>query len=873
MKAFAGILVAMVISQTAFSGDGQCKVSEQEMEEKQIEQMLNQMTLDEKVALCHGNSKFTVSGVERLGLSEIVLSDGPHGIRRENVRDSWAPAMLPDDYVTYLPPGCALAATWNPELAFEFGCVLGSEARARGKDIILGPGVNIVRTPLCGRNFEYFGEDPYQVGVLAADVVKGIQEQDVAACVKHYALNNQELNRGHVNVLPDERALREIYLPAFKAAVDAGAGTVMGAYNKVRGEWCCENPYLVNDILKEEWGFDGLYLSDWGAVHSTHASAMGGLDLEMGTFGDPKDNFFARPLKEAVETGEIPMEVLDDKVRRMLRVMARIHKLDPGKRKPGAQNTAAHQRTARQIAEEALVLLKNDDVLPLDFNKTIRLAVIGELAVMQHAEGGGSSEVKALYEITPLEGLQRRGGRMLQIEYVQGYTDQGKEAYALMAVPDEVLTSFDPGSGIRSWKAEYFANKDFDGAPLFTRYDKAVCFNWQLAAPAHGLPEDGFSVRWTAELTPAVSGEYRFGLDSDDGSLLRIDGQVVIDNWGDHGPLRKEGQVILEAGNPVQCVVEYYDVIGGASVELGWLPPGSLVEDSSMIFAEALQAAKDADAVIIFAGQSHRYHVEGVDRADIALHGRQNELIKAVAAVNSKLAVFLIGGGAVEMPWIDQVPCVVQAWYAGMEGGSAMADVIFGDVNPSGKLPLTFPKKLSETPAHDIGEYAADECRYHEGLLVGYRYNDAKDIEPLFPFGHGLSYTTFEYGTPEITAVPGSNDAYKVAVPVKNSGDRPGKEVVQLYIRDIHPRLERPLKELKGFVKTAIQPGCVETVEFELTPASFAFYDPEEKQWVTEPGPYEILIGSSSRDIRCQATLDAVSTTSLDHEFHESYEF
>jgi len=826
------------------------------MENRSIDKLLVQMTLNEKISMCHGNSIFTSAGIERLGLSEMVMSDGPHGVRCETVRDNWGPAMLPDDFSTYLPPGCALAATWNPKLAYKFGVVLGREARHRGKDIILGPGINIVRTPVCGRNFEYFGEDPYQVGILAAEVVKGIQAQDVAACVKHYALNNQELNRGNVNILLDERALREIYLPAFKATVDAGAYTFMGAYNKVRGQWCCENEYLVNDILKGEWGFDGIYLSDWGAVHNTHNCALNGLDLEMGTWGDVENNHFARPLKEAIEKGEIPESVLDDKVRRMLRVMMRINKFTPDKRKKGARNTKAHHRIARRIAAEALVLLKNEGVLPLDFNTSLKLAVIGELATVQHAEGGGSSGVKALYEITPIEALKRKAGRMLQIEYVQGYSDQGNDEFTLLAIPDEVITSCDPASGIRSWKAEFFANSDFEGTAVLTRYDKSVSFNWQLAAPAAVLPDDKFSVRWTAEIEAPESGEYLFDLFSDDGSLLRIDGEMVVDNWGDHGPERKEGSIYLEAGKKYQLCVEYYDAVGSAIIELGWLPPGHSIDDPAVVFAEAVAAATNADAVLIFAGQSHQYHVEGVDRHDIKLHGKQNELIEAVVKANANTAVFLIGGGAVEMPWIDQVPCVVQAWYAGMEGGTAMADMIFGDVNPSGKLPVTFPKKLEETPAHDIGEYVPDQCHYKEGLLVGYRYNDSRNIEPLFPFGHGLSYTTFEYSEPKVLVEDATEVRYKVSVPVKNTGTSAGREVVQLYIRDIESSVERPVKELKGFAKIALKPGKEKIVEFELTPSSFAFYSPEKKQWVVEPGEYEILIGSSSRDIRCRTLLN-----------------
>jgi len=815
--------------------------------ESRIDGLLKQMSLAEKVSLCHANSKFNTAGIKRLGIPGIAMSDGPHGVRRENAADSWAPAGWNDDYVTYLPTGSALASTWNPELGHRFGDTLGAEARHRGKDIILGPGINIVRTPVCGRNFEYFGEDPYLVGQMAAEVVRGIQAHDVAACVKHYALNNQEWNRGWVNAVVDERTLREIYLPAFEATVRAGAYTFMGAYNRFRGQWCCENKVLVHDILKGEWGFDGVYLSDWGGVHSTRDSAINGLDIEMGTSDNYASYFFADPLKRAVEQKEIPESVVDDKVRRILRMMARTGMLDPSKRKTGSRNTAAHQQAVRDIASEAMVLLKNDGVLPLDFNKTLKLAVIGENADMKHGEMGGSSEVKALYEITPLEGLKRKAGRMIEITYVQGYRDTGDTA-SFESIKDSYLQTFDPASGIRSWKAEYFNDRDLRGEPVAVRYEKNLDFNWHEQAAAPGVRADNFSARWTADIKPTASGTHHIAITSDDGSRLKIDGKLVINHWGDHGEEQKDAIIELVAGKTYRFEVEYYDSGGGAMMKLGWVTPDARKMDPEVEFAEALKAARAADAVLVFGGQNHRYDVEGVDRRDIRLYGRQNELIEAIAAVNPRTAVFLVCGSAVEMPWIDKVPCVVQAWYAGMGVGSAVADIVFGDVNPSGKLPITFPKRLEDSPAHAIGQYNDQDCEYKEGLLVGYRYYDTKNIEPLFPFGHGLSYTEFTYSNLKVDP-----STLEVGFDIKNTGKRKGKEVVQLYVHDVESRVARPTKELKRFEKVELAPGETKRVTFHLDERALTFYDSEAKRWTAEPGNFDILVGSSSRDIRMKA--------------------
>lgn len=680
--------------------------------EARVEDLLSRLTLDEKISLIHANSKFTVAGVERLGIPERYLSDGPHGVRQEIGPHSWAPAGRTDDYASYLPNGTALASTWNPEMALEFGRVLGNEANARGKAVILGPAVNIQRTPLCGRNFEYFGEDPYLAAQIAVPYIRGVQEQDVAACIKHFAVNNQEVQRGSISVEVDERALREIYLPAFEAAVkEGGVLTVMGAYNKLRGQHCCHNDYLLNRILKGEWGFQGLVMSDWGGTHDTREAALNGLDLEMGTFKRYNEYYLADPFKALLESGEIPMSVLDDKVRRNLRVMF-LTKLFDSDRKKGTLNDPKHAQSALKIAREAIVLLKNDGILPLKVENLKTIAVIGENAVRKQAPGGGSSEIKALYEITPLEGLLKAVGAKVNIVFSLGYAEKG----------------------------------------------------------------------------------------------------------GDD------------------------------------------------LIAKAVNAAKNADVVLVFTGLSHYNHgdAEGTDRFDITLPFGQDELVWAVVAANPRTVVVNISGSPVAMPWAEQVPAIVQAWYSGMEAGTAIADVLFGVVNPSGKLCFTFPHKLSDSPAHALNAYPGEKgvVTYKEGIFVGYRWYEKENIPVLFPFGHGLSYTRFDYS--DLKIAPQKDGTAIVSVKVSNSGPVAGKEVVQLYVGARKSSVPRPPKELKAFAKVALNPGESQVVTLNLGKRAFAFYQPEKGQWIAEKGSYDIYIGSSSQDIRLKGELKLKRTTAVD---------
>jgi len=706
--------ILIVTSATAYADEARpLYLDSSQPIEKRVEDLLSRLTLEEKNSLLHGDSKFTTAAIPRLNIPRRWMSDGPHGVREDVGPDTWDPADRTDDFATCMPCGIALAATWNPDVALAEGVAVGEEALARGKHIMLGPAVNIMRTPLCGRNFEYFGEDPFLASRIAVGYIRGEQSQNVASCIKHFAANNQEADRNAINVEVDERALREIYLPAFKAAVqEAGVWAVMGAYNKLRGDYCCHNDYLLNKILKDEYGFQGIVISDWGGAHDTRAAALGGLDLEMGT-EKPYDEFFlAGSFREALQKGELPMSLLDDKARRNLRVMIATHVLDG--RQPGSLNTKEHQAASRRVAEEAMVLLKNKrDALPLDLFRIQSLAVIGDNATRLQAHGGQSSEIKAFYEIAPLEGILRRVGGRVNVSYSVGY---GKD------VGDDAI-------------------------------------------------------------------------------------------------------------------------------------------------ARAIQAAATADAVLFIGGLNHdrNFDTEGFDRRNMKLPYGQDELIQRVVEVNPRTIVVLVGGSPMEMgQWIDRVPAVLMAWYGGMESGNALARVLFGDVNPSGKLPCTFPKRLADSPAHALGAYPGTNgvVRYEEGLLVGYRWFDTKDIEPLFPFGHGLSYTRFNYSNLKLVQGASTNGPVLTAeFDVANTGTRAGGEVAQLYVHDTQSSLPRPARELKGFQKVFLKPGEKQTVSIPLDLSAFAFYDPDKHGWVAEAGEFAILIGSSSRDVRLSGTFALAQTT------------
>jgi beta-glucosidase len=691
--------------------------------DKRIESALSKMTLEEKVAMCHAQSKFSSKGVPRLGIPEVWTDDGPHGLREEVFWDEWSGAKWTNDSCTAFPALTCLAASFNPQMSLIYGQSIGEEARYRNKTVLLGPGVNIYRTPLNGRNFEYMGEDPYLSSRMVVPYIQGVQQNGVSACVKHFALNNQEVNRMTINVEVSDRALREIYLPAFKAAVVEGkAWSIMGSYNQFRGEHCCHNDLLLNKILKGEWAFDGVVISDWGGVHDSDQSVNNGLDLEMGTSTNGltskatstyAEYFLANPFLKGLKSGKYSEDLLNDKVRRILKLIFRTTM--SANRPFGRFVSPEHSDAARQIAEQGIVLLKNDrQLLPIAVGKYKKIAVIGENATRSLTIGGGSSSLKVAYEVSPLQGLIKKYGAehiLYSRGYASGKSDYGREAASKL-------------------------NAD---------------------------------------------------------SLL----------------------------------------------------------------SAAVVAAKDADVVLFIGGlnKNHNQDCEGGDRKSLDLPFEQDKLIAALLNVNKNVVVILNSGNAVAMPWVNEVPAIMQSWYLGSEAGNAMANVITGDVNPSGKLPFSFPKKLEDNAAQSFGKesYPGDNGteKYMEDILVGYRWFDTKKITPLFAFGHGLSYTTFEYGkikTDKTTYA--STETIKLTFSLKNTGKVRGAEAAQVYISDVKSSVLRPLKELKAFSKIMVEAGESKEVEINLPVKDWAFFNDKTQTWDIEPGKFSIMVGSSSRDIR-----------------------
>lgn len=697
--------------------------------EARVKDALSRMTLEEKVALCHAQSKFSSAGVPRLGIPELWMSDGPHGVRAEINWNDWGYANWTNDSITAFPALTCLAATWNPDMSAKYGKAIGEEARYREKDVLLGPGVNIYRTPMNGRNFEYMGEDPYLASVMCVPYIQELQKNGVAACVKHYALNNQELWRGHIDVNLSDRALYEIYLPAFKAAVEeGGAWSIMGAYNKIRGQHACHNDFTLNKILKDDWKFDGSVITDWGGAHDTYEAAVNGLDIEMGSYTNGltsesvftyNDYYLANPYLQMLKDGKVPMSTIDDKASRILRL---IFRTAMNRQKPyGSVATEEHYAAAREIGNEGIVLLKNAPVikkgaplLPIDAAKYQNILVVGDNAVRLLNQGGGSSELKVKDMVSPLDGLRAVYGD--KVAYAKGYAA---------------------------------------GRPMYGRADE--------------IPQN------------------------------------VVDS----------------------------------------------------LRAEAVEMAKKADLVVLVGGlnKNHFQDCEGGDRLEYGLPFGQDELIEALLGVNKNLVLVLLSGNAVEMPWVSRVPAIVQGWYLGSMGGKSLADILSGAVNPSGKLPFSFPAKLTDCGAHAFDElsYPGDSIKqeYKEDILVGYRWHDTKEIPALFPFGHGLSYTTFTYGKPVASAKAMAADGtLTVTVAVKNTGSIAGKEIVQLYVGDDKCSVLRPVKELKHFAKVGLAPGEEKSVTFTLTPDDLKFYDEASAAWKYEPGKFKAYVCASSADVR-----------------------
>lgn len=822
---------------------------------QRAEEALARLSLEEKVALLAGNGTMTIAAQPKIGLAEeFWFSDGPHTVRPELDRNNFNSANRSDDHSTVLPTLSALAATWDTELAFRFGETLGREARDRGKDVLLGPGVNLQRTPLNGRNYEYLGEDPHLASRLAVAYVKGVQSQDVGACVKHFVGNDQELARGSVDVVMDEPTLRELYLAPFEAAVvEGGALTVMNGYNRFRGEFCSHNAYLNHQVLKSEWGFPGFVVSDWGGVHETVAGALGGLDVEMHA-GEAIRHFRA-PLVEAVRDGRVPLAVVDEMARRVLYVMAKIGKLGGRERARGARNTADHHALAREVAEQAIVLLKNDRaVLPLSAGRVRRLLVIGANADVRHTSGGWSAEGKPLFETTPLQGLRGVLSPDVELTHIPGpFT----EIYS--PLPESVIATVDSsdlarGAAQKGWLVDYFAAETPAIRPSGEGFERVVDCHWGARPPSFASTR---SARFKVEIIAPESGVYRFELLHDGKARLAVDGVQVIDSENPPSALRgATGSAELAAGRRHSLVVEFSRAVGEGRCSFGWRLPSR-----SPISPENLAArAKDADAVVFLTGNrlghGRAQECEGADRPSLALPEGENEAVTAVLASRPDTVVVNQSGAPVDMPWADQASTLVQYWFSGMDGGTALARVLFGLVNPSGRLPFSIPRNLADTPAHALGEYGPVRVEYKEGLFIGYRWHDSRNIAPLFPFGHGLSYTTFAIGSPEpeFTSIR-AGETLRVRVPVSNTGRKTGAEVVQLYLGHPVSSLPRPIRELRAFAKVSLQPGEIRLVELELPARAFSVWDDTAKTWRIDAGEYTLESGASSRALAAPVTV------------------
>lgn len=793
--------------------------------EERVRDLVTRMTLEEKVHFL-GGTGFTTQPVERLGIPALKMADGPVGVRFEKS--------------TAFPSGLSMAASFNRALIRRVSGAMAVETRAHGRDMLLGPCVGHTRVPVGGRNFEGLGEDPFLAAEITGWYVKGLNEHGVVGSVKHFALNDQEYERTSVNSLADERVMHEIHLPPFERAVEEGVGSVMSSYNLVNGKHASENEYLLSEVLKKRWGFKGFVVSDWVSTHSTVDAAKAGLDLEM-----PEAEWFGPKLLAAVKSGEISEELINDKVSRILRVIIGAGLLDgrDAERPPAsAINSREHQQLALQLAREGHVLLKNDNsALPFDRSTIKRIAVIGPNANKARTGGGGSSMVVPPYAVSILDGIRNRAGK-IDVGYAVG-TRLPNDTAAIDS--GFFIPAKGGGTGLH---AEYFANKELKGEPVITRTDAQIDFLWpEGESPGQGVPQDGFSARWTGKLRPRSTGMYELSTLADDGVRLWVGDKLVIDDWKDHWANLSTGKVKLEAGQTYDMRLEYYENGGGAIIRFGWM------SNSEEDLREAVKLAAESDVAVVAAGFSDWLEGEGHDRETFALTKGQDELIEAVTKANPRTVVVVTSGNPFDMNrWLNKVPAVIYTSYAGQEAGNALADVLFGDYNPSGRLPFSMLKRWEDSPAYGTYPQTNGEVRYKEGLFTGYRYFDRAKVKPHFPFGHGLSYTKFEYSGLKLAAQNDLAPDAKVTaeVTVKNSGARPGSEVVQLYVHPLAPPVERPLQELKGFEKIELQPGESKTVSFQLNPRSFAHFDPTSKNWTVGSGEYELRVGASSQDIR-----------------------
>ncbi|GAC1400938.1 MAG: glycoside hydrolase family 3 C-terminal domain-containing protein [Ktedonobacteraceae bacterium] len=821
-----------------------------------VEELLSQMTLQEKVAILSGTNDWYTVPVDRLGIPALKMTDGPNGARGAGGFSSGVKAAC-------FPAEISLASTWNVELVERVGQALAREAKMKGAHVLLAPTVNIQRSPLGGRNFECFSEDPYLTARMAVAYIHGLQAEGVGASIKHYVCNDEEFERFSISSEVRERPLREIYLHPFQAVVrEVHPWTIMAAYNLVNGVAASENPYLLTKILHDEWGFDGVVVSDWFfSVKSTAASVNAGLDLEM-----PSPRWRGQKLLEAVEQGKVKEATIDTSVRRLLHLLDRASLFEhPKTGKEQDIDLPEHRALIREAGAEGIVLLKNEQqVLPLQHEQLTSIAVIGPNAQVAQIMGGGSAQVNVHYAITPFDGIVSKVGGHVHVSYEQGCTNYKW----LPLLASNQLQAGTEGTA-HGLLVEYFTTSEPTGSPIWKERHLKSELSWFGEMPA-GVNPQQFSIRATARFTPQETGVYTFGLIGTGRSRLLIDGQPVIENWteqtkgGDFFMSGPELQAMqpLEAGHIYLLTLEFAkgEDMPVATVRLGCIPPVPV--DA---IERAVHLAASSDIALVCVGFGGDWQSEGFDRLGLALPGKQDALVEQVAAANPHTIVVLNTGSPITMPWLSSVAAVVQAWYPGQECGNAIADVLFGDTNPSGKLPQTFPVRLEDTPTYLDVPGENGKVYYNEGLFVGYRSYEKKKVAPLFPFGFGLSYTTFTYSSLQLsTRRIGPDETLQASVKITNTGPRAGKEIVQMYIRDQQANLQRPEKELKAFAKVQLEPGESKTVTLSIGRDVLAYYDDMAHEWVAEAGEFEVLVGSSSQEIRTSAMF-ALTTSSHWH--------
>lgn len=800
-----------------------------------VEKLIAEMTLEEKISLL-GVTDFISHPIDRLGIPALATTDGPVGIRSTHGATAW-------------PAAIAMAATFDPELVGKMAKELGEEARSQNKRLLFGPTVNITRTPWGGRVFESYGEDPFLTSELARAYVTGVQSMGVGTSIKHFAANNQEWGRDHIDVKVSKRALREIYLPAFAAGVNAGTVSVMAAYNKVNGTFCSENAYLLKDILKGEWGFDGFVISDWGGTHSTIAAALNGLDFEM-----PYPVFFGPKLLSAVKSEKVPVALIDDKARRILNAMERLGLFNDAARASNANVPAEtfaihHPETALKIAQESIVLLKNDkSQLPLPLQKNISLAILGPSATRARTGGGGSSFIHGSPSVTATEGLQQRiqetGAKIdLNVDGGMRLPGDGVQKSEIVSAPI---------------RGEFFNNTELAGQPVSIIETPAIDFNWEWSSPGKSVNVENFSSRWTAAITPRQTGEHVFRITFTQGARVYLDDALIYDHWAmDPDQTQLIDDTIrksLMAGHTYQLRVEYYKKYGLASLQLELEEPAKFTHSADSVKSQIIDSfVRKADYALLFVGESTKTETESFDRTSMRLSSEQENLILNTAKANPNTIVVVQAGSPIDMTaWASKVRSIVYAWYPGEQGGLAIADILLGTVNPSGRLPISFPKTWADSPVAKAYPGNEGVTAYTDDILVGYRYFDENPNHAAFRFGHGLSYTNFSSKIIKVTPNHSNvtNPDIEVYAKVKNTGNRAGAYVAQLYVSELNPIVNRPIRELKGIKKIYLKPKQTANVKFELNEEAFRHFDDLSNSWIVSPGQYRVeLLSEESRPL------------------------